>query len=75
MTRPKEYLDDATPCTECNEEPSERIDRMEPFYICGIPTSCGYGTRLRCWICGKQTSVFSNPMDAYWQWNTEVNVK
>lgn len=75
MTRPKEYLDDATPCNECSVEPSERIGKCQPFIMCGIPLDGGYGTYLRCPVCGKKTPAFDSIMDAYWSWNTEVNVK
>ena len=69
----EEYLEDATPCTECGTEPYERIDRCPPLIICGIGLNSGYGTMLRCGKCGKQTVAYSNPQDAYRAWNEDVN--
>lgn len=69
----EEYLDDATPCTECDLYPVERVEKAHPFYLCGIPIDGGYGTCLICRECGKKTSAYENVQDAYKDWNENIN--
>lgn len=69
----EEYIEDATPCTECGVEPFERIAKCPPIIICGVPLNCDYGTMLICGKCGKRTVAYSNPQGAYRAWNEEIN--
>ena len=65
------YLDDAVPCVQCGELPTERIGKALPFYICNIPVDGGYGTVLSC-KCGRRTNARTQPWEAYIDWN-EMN--
>lgn len=69
----KEYLEDATPCTECGAEPSELIAQSYPIVICGVSLRSFYGTVLKCPKCGKRTNAFQNPQEAYRDWNENIN--
>ena len=69
----KDYLEDATPCTECGIEPIERIDKAYPIVICGIPLNSDYGTVLICPKCKKRTNAYQNPQEAYKSWNENIN--
>lgn len=70
-----EYLDDATPCTECGVEPVERIGRSHPIIICGVSLGGNYGTMLICPECKKRTNAYQNPQDAYREWNEALNTQ
>lgn len=69
----EEYLDDATPCTECDLYPFERAEKCPPIYLCGIPVDGGYGTCLICGRCKKKTVAYPNIQDAYKSWNENIN--
>lgn len=69
----EDYLEDATPCTECGKIPFERIEKCPPIIICGIETDAGYGTQLICMKCKKKTVAYPNPQDAFRAWNERVN--
>lgn len=73
MFQPEEYIEDATPCVQCDVEPMERIEEADPVIICGIPCNTYYGTRLRCRKCGKHTGVYTKPGEAFREWNTKIN--